>query len=78
MNEQKLKEIFSSTFQIDASDVTDSLEYKAIPSWDSIGHMALVSELDETFDIMLDTDDIIDMSSFKKTKEILVKYGVDF
>ena len=47
-------------------------------NWDSIGHMSLIAALEEAFDIMLDTDDIIDFSSYEKGKEILRKYDVEF
>lgn len=75
---RKLKDIFSKTLEIDEALITDKLTYNSIPEWDSIAHMALVAELDDVFDIMLDTDDILDMSSFAKAKEILMKYGVNF
>ena len=58
-------------------DSIENLEYQAIPEWDSVGHMGLVAALEEAFDIMMDTDDIIDFSSFEKGKEILKKYGVE-
>ncbi len=45
-------------------------------SWDSVGHMSLMAALEEAFDIMLDTEDIIDFSSFEEGKEILRKYDV--
>lgn len=54
------------------------LEYQSIEQWDSVGHMSLIAELEEAFDIMMDTDDIIDLSSFEKGKEILGKYNVTF
>ena len=56
------------------------LTYQGVESWDSVGHMSLVAALEEAFDIMMDTDDIIDFSSFEKGKEILAKtdYGVKF
>ena len=44
--------------------------------WDSIGHMGMIAELEDAFNIELDTDDIIDFSSFEKGKEILQKYNV--
>ena len=78
MNEQKLKEIFANTLEIDIESVTDDLAYNSIPQWDSISHMALIAAIDEAFDTMIDTDDVIDLSSFGKAKEILVKYGVEF
>ncbi len=55
-----------------------SLQYNSIVEWDSVAHMALVAEIERVFDIMLDTDDIIDMSSVAKVKEILGKYDVKF
>jgi acyl carrier protein len=77
-NEQILVETFSSSLGIDASKVIDGLQYNSIPEWDSVGHMALVSELENKFGIMLDTNDIIDMSSVGIAKKILGKYGVSF
>ncbi|MNR62464.1 hypothetical protein D3C85_1844960 [compost metagenome] len=56
----------------------DSLAYNSIEQWDSIAHMTLIAAIDEGFDIMMDTDDVIDLSSYAKAKEILGKYGVAF
>ncbi len=55
-----------------------SLTYRSIDEWDSVAHMLLVAEIEDTFDVMLETQDVIDMSSFKKAEEILSKYGVAF
>jgi acyl carrier protein len=52
------------------------LVYQSVLSWDSVGHMSLIAQLEEAFDIMIDTDDIIDLSSYKKGKEIINKYGI--
>ena len=56
---------------VDKSIVNSQLEYQAIPEWDSVGHMGLVAALEDAFDIMMDTDDIIDFSSYNKGIEIL-------
>lgn len=78
MNQEKLQKIFAESLNISTSLVTDELTYNSIPEWDSVAHMALIAEIEEAFDIMLDTDDVLDMSSFAKAKEILVKYEVEF
>lgn len=78
MNTQKLKTIFAEALGIEETVVTDDLSYNSIPEWDSVAHMALVAEIDDQFDIMLDTDDVLDMSSFAKAKEILKKYDIEF
>jgi acyl carrier protein len=74
--ENKLIGIFSEILNLNKDQIVDELEYNGIPEWDSISHMALVAAIDDEFEIMLDTDDVIDMSSFKKAKEILLKYEV--
>lgn len=77
-NSNKLHQVFADSLNIDRNLVTDSLTYNTIPEWDSVAHMALIASLENSFDIMLDTDDIVDMSSVAKAKEILSKYDVQF
>ncbi|MEG0075833.1 MAG: acyl carrier protein [Eubacterium sp.] len=76
-NLEKYEQVFIEALEIEKS-LLEGLEYQSIESWDSVGHMALIAELEDTFDIMMDTDDIIDLSSFEKGKEILGKYDVEF
>lgn len=75
-NFEKYLKVFTDTFDI-AEDEAKTLEYQGISEWDSVGHMTLVSTVEDTFDIMMDTDDIIDFSSFEKGMEILRKYNVE-
>tara|TARA_B100001123_G_C15229339_1_gene994497 strand:+ start:111 stop:353 length:243 start_codon:yes stop_codon:yes gene_type:complete len=74
---QKYSEIFKTALNIGADKLTENLKYNDIEEWDSIGHMTLVAALEEEFKISLETDDIIDFSSFKKGIEILKKYNVN-
>lgn len=76
-NYEKYVDAFVEALEINKENVTKELEYQGIPEWDSVGHMSLVSEIEDAFDIMMDTDDIIDFSSFEKGIEILRKYDVD-
>ena len=75
-DKQKYDQVFVESFSIDESMLGENLVYNAIPVWDSIGHMAMIAAIEETFDIMMETDDIIDFSSYKKGFEILKKYGI--
>jgi acyl carrier protein len=72
----KLIECFVRTFGVEPEKVTLELAYQSIPQWDSVGHMALVAEIESTFDVTLDTNDIIGMSDMRKAMEILRKYRV--
>lgn len=78
-NLEKYNNVFIECFEI-TEDQLSGLNYQDIPAWDSVGHMGLVAALEDTFDIMMDTDDIIDFNSYEKGKEILAKaeYGVGF
>lgn len=75
-NLEKYTNAFVETFDITA-EKTAGLDYQGIPEWDSVGHMSLVAALEDAFDIMMDTDDIIDFNSFEKGKEIMSKYDVE-
>ena len=77
-NINKLIETFRDGLNLAAAVDVPKLNYRDVKEWDSVGHMALVGALEEAFDVMLDTDDVIDMSSFDKAIEILGKYDVDF
>lgn len=75
--ENKYKKAFVKSLTLDEKKINDDLKYNDIPEWDSIGHMTLISELESEFGISMETDDIIDFSSYKKGKEILKKYKVE-
>ncbi|CBA31869.1 acyl carrier protein [Cronobacter turicensis] len=75
-NLAKYNTIFMETFEV-PEEVLADYKYQDTPSWDSVGHMTMIAALEETFDIMMDTEDIIDFSSWQKGKEILQKYDVE-
>ncbi|NCP65375.1 MAG: acyl carrier protein [Paraglaciecola sp.] len=77
-NLEQLRSVFVESLGIDAAQVNDELRYNSIPQWDSTAHMILIAQLEQSFNLMLDTDDIIDMSSFAQAKAILAKYDVVF
>jgi acyl carrier protein len=76
MSADKLRECFSRALGIPLERVTEDLAYNTISEWDSVGHMALVAEIEGAFDVMFDTDDILGMSTVAKGREILKRYGV--
>ena len=77
-NKQKYDQAFIESFSISESALDDNLIYNSIPEWDSVGHMGMISELEDVFEIMMEMDDIIDFSSYKKGFELIAKYGVEF
>ena len=77
-NNEKYSQAFCETLGITENELA-GLKYQDIPAWDSVGHMSLIAALEDAFDIMMETDDIIDFNSYEKGKEILAKnYGIEF
>ncbi len=77
-NKEKYLKVFMEIFNVSSEDAVN-LKYQGIAAWDSVGHMDLITELEDAFDIAMSTDDIIDLSSFEKGKEILENnYNISF
>ena len=77
-NNEKLINCFTESLKINKNVVNDSLKYQSIPQWDSIAHMTLVAQIENTFEIMLDTEEILDMSSVSEIKKILSNHDIKF
>ena len=76
-NLEKYNNVFCENLNVTVDQLA-GLKYQGVELWDSVGHMTLVAAIEDAFDIMMDTDDIIDLSSYEKGKEILKKYDVEF
>ena len=75
-NLETYNKIFRSMFR-KTDEELPALKYRGIALWDSIGHMDLMGELEEAFDIRIDTRDVLDFTSYEKGKEVLGRYGVE-
>ncbi|MFC0115908.1 acyl carrier protein [Kibdelosporangium aridum] len=71
----RLRTVFIETMQLDADFDVENLKYRDIEEWDSVGHMALVAAIEDEFDVQFDTDQVIDMSSFKVAVDMLTTMG---
>jgi acyl carrier protein len=76
-NKEKYDAVFIDCFGVEPSQLNSSLTYQSVETWDSVGHMAMVAQLEDTFGIMLEMDDIIDFSSYTVGAGLLMKYGVE-
>lgn len=76
-NIEKYNHVFSEVMSV-SSESLANLKFKESENWDSVGHMTLISALEDAFDIFLEVDDMMSITSYNKGKEVLSKYGVDF
>ena len=77
-NLKKYTEIFCNVLNVPENVLNESFTFRDVEEWDSIAHFALISELEDTFDIMFDTEDILHYGSYLNGIEILKRYGVKF
>lgn len=75
-NLKKYNKVFMDTFYIQKTQLNDDLTNENIDEWDSIGQMTLITSLEEEFNIRLETEDIMSITSYKSGKEILQKYNI--
>lgn len=75
-NKHKYDQVFIDALNLRPEDLNEELIYDSLPLWDSVGHMSIMAALETEFGIMLETDDIIDFSSYHKGMEILAKYEI--
>jgi acyl carrier protein len=69
-----LREVFRDALDLAADTEVDGLAYRSVREWDSVGHMRLVAAIETRFDIMLDTDEVLDLSSFDKAVETVGRH----
>ncbi|MEU8262552.1 acyl carrier protein [Micromonospora sp. NPDC048999] len=73
----RLRTVFVDALELPAGTDVENLKYRDIEQWDSLGHMTLVAAIEDEFDVQLETDQVIDMSSFKVALDMLRGLGVD-
>lgn len=77
-NKEKYNSIFMSVFSVDESALNEEFTFAAVEAWDSLTHLTLVSELEDGFDVILDTEDILHFGGYCNGMNILEKNGVSF
>lgn len=76
-NKQKYIDVFKTIFEVSEDKLDNSFNFKDVEEWDSLRHMTLISELEDAFDVMFETEDILHFGGFMNGIEILKRYGVE-
>ena len=73
-NLEKLNNIFCEVFSVEVSALGAEFDNKHVDGWDSVRQLSLTTSVEDTFDIMLDPEDILEFTSYENAKNILAKY----
>ena len=77
-NLEKYNKVFMDVLGVKESALDESFTFKAVPQWDSVAHLSLISTLEDTFDVMFESQDILHYGSYQNGIKILQKYGIEF
>ena len=62
---------FSSAFELEPGSVTINTVPGDIRAWDSMGHVALASSLEQEFGVTFDVDELMEMENVREIVRIL-------
>lgn len=75
-NLEKYNRVFARVLNAKESQLDDTFTFKAVPQWDSVAHLSLITDLEDTFDVMFESEDILHFGSYENGKLILQKMGI--
>ena len=75
-NLEKYNNAFVEVFGAKLEELNDDYSKDTVGEWDSVHQLTLISIFEEAFDIMFDPEDIMEMTSYAKGKELLEKYCI--
>ena len=76
-NLEKYNAIFGEVFGVTADKLGDNFSKETVSEWDSVHQLNIISLMEETFDLMLDPEDIMACTSYAAGKDILTRNGIE-
>ena len=76
-NLEKYNKVFMDVFGVKEAVLNEEFTFRAVEQWDSVAHLTLIDALEEAFDVMFDSEDILHYGSYENGKKILGKHGVE-
>ena len=78
-NLEKLNQIFCEVYSVEETSLNEDFVNTNVETWDSIHQLSMVAAIEEAFDLMMDAEDILEMTSYVNVKNLLTsKYEIAF
>ncbi|WP_281864009.1 acyl carrier protein [Planomicrobium okeanokoites] len=77
-NIEKYRNAFMDALELEENEVSEDLALGETSEWDSLGHMILISTMEDVFDVSLDSEWMSEFDSYKSGMAVLDRLGVDF
>jgi acyl carrier protein len=69
--EDRLKEAFATALDLEVDEIEEDCSQETLEDWDSLGHLNLISEIEKTFKVKLTMDEVMEMTTYSKVKEVV-------
>ena len=66
---EKVIEIVAETCDVEKSEVNVNSTVGDFPAWDSVGHLSILSSIEEAFDISFEPEEMMEMEDVKDIAE---------
>lgn len=76
-NLEKYNRVFVEVLNTNEASLNEKFTFKDVPQWDSVAHLTLITELEDTFDVMFESADILHYGSYLNGIQILKRYGIE-
>ncbi|RLQ91352.1 acyl carrier protein [Planomicrobium sp. Y74] len=77
-NIEKYRNAFMDALELEEDEVSEDLALGETSEWDSLGHMILISTMEDVFDVSLDSEWMTEFDSYQSGMQLLNRLGVDF
>jgi acyl carrier protein len=72
--DEQLKEVFAEALDLEIEEIEEDSSQDNLEDWDSLGHLNLISEIEKTFKVKITMDEVMEMTTYAKVKEIVNKH----
>ena len=77
-NIEKYRNAFMDALELEEDEVSENLALGETSEWDSLGHMILISTIEDVFDVSIESEEMTEFDSYRSGMELLNRLGVDF
>ena len=77
-NREKYNQAFVEVFGVEESVLNADFSKENVDAWDSVHQLNIIAILEEAFDIMLDPEDIMELSSYASWQSMMLNCNLTY
>ena len=70
-----LYDLVADVLEVDPSSLDDASTRTSIEGWDSLAHITLITTIEETYGVVLSTEEVLEATSLGQIRRLLLAKG---